>query len=96
MIAAVMAVLLATMVLALTRAFAGPGLYNRILAINTFGTKTVLFVAVSGFLFGRPEFLDIGILYALVNFVAVIAVLRLSHYQDLVSGGPEGPKGEST
>ena len=92
MILAVMAALLVTMVLALVRAFAGPGLYNRILAINVFGTKTVLFVAVAGFLFGRPEFLDIGILYALVNFVAVVAVLRLTHHDDYARGeGGEEP-----
>lgn len=89
MTVAVMAALLITMVMTLIRAFAGPVLYNRILAINMFGTKTVLFVAVSGFLFGRPEFLDIGILYALVNFVATIAVLRLTHYQELVRGAAE-------
>lgn len=92
MIFAVLAALLTTMVLALIRAFAGPGLYNRILAANMFGTKTVLFVAVAGFLFGRPEFLDIGILYALVNFVAIVAVLRLSHYQELVSGWMDGER----
>jgi multicomponent Na+:H+ antiporter subunit F len=86
-ILAVMVALLVTMILALVRAFVGPGRYNRILAINMFGTKTVLFVAVAGFLFGRPEFLDIGILYALVNFVAVVAVLRLTHHEDLVVGG---------
>jgi multicomponent Na+:H+ antiporter subunit F len=90
MIAAVMAALLVTMVLALLRAFVGPGLYNRILAVNMFGTKTVLFVAVSGFLFGRPDFLDIGILYALVNFVATIAVLRLAHYDDMVGDAAGG------
>jgi multicomponent Na+:H+ antiporter subunit F len=90
MIATVMAALLVTMVLALLRAFLGPGRYNRILAVNMFGTKTVLFVAVAGFLFGRPEFLDIGILYALVNFVATIAVLRLTHFDELVSGSGEG------
>jgi multicomponent Na+:H+ antiporter subunit F len=92
MIFAVMAALLVTMVLALLRAFLGPGRYDRILAINMFGTKTVLFVAVAGFLFGRPEFLDIGILYALVNFVATVAVLRLAHYRDLVSGSREGER----
>jgi multicomponent Na+:H+ antiporter subunit F len=92
MIFAVMAALLVTMVLALLRAFLGPDRYDRILAINMFGTKTVLFVAVAGFLFGRREFLDIGILYALVNFVATVAVLRLSHYQDLVSGSREGER----
>jgi multicomponent Na+:H+ antiporter subunit F len=90
MITAVMAALLVTMVLALLRAFVGPGLYNRILAINMFGTKTVLFVALSGFLFGRPDFLDIGILYALVNFVATIAVLRLTHYRELLGGRTGG------
>ncbi|XVV00234.1 monovalent cation/H+ antiporter complex subunit F [Actinosynnema sp. CA-248983] len=84
MMYALMAAVLVTMVLALVRAIAGPGRYNRILAVNVFGTKTVLFVAVAGYLFGRPDFLDIGILYALVNFVAVIAVLRLTHAEDLL------------
>jgi multicomponent Na+:H+ antiporter subunit F len=92
MMFAVMAALLVTMLLALVRAFVGPGRYNRILAINMFGTKTVLFVAVAGFLFGRPEFLDIGILYALVNFVAVVAVLRLTHHDDPV-GSQSGEDG---
>lgn len=82
MIVAVMAAVLVAMLLALVRAFVGPGRYNRILAINMFGTKTVLFVAIAGFLFGRPEFLDIAILYALVNFVSVVAVLRLTHRDD--------------
>lgn len=88
---AVMVVLLVTMALALIRAIRGPGRYNRILAINMFGTKTILFVAVAGFLFGPPGALDIGILYALVNFVAIVAVLRLTHYDELVGvdGGDE-------
>ncbi|WP_419999277.1 monovalent cation/H+ antiporter complex subunit F [Streptomyces boninensis] len=87
-----MAALLVTMVLVLLRAFIGPGRYNRILAVNMFGTKTVLFIAIAGFLFGRPEFLDIGILYALVNFVATIAVLRLTHYQELLRGTRDGER----
>lgn len=90
---AVVVVLMATMVLALVRAFVGPGRYNRILAINMFGTKTVLFVAVVGFLFDRPEFLDIGILYALVNFLVTVAVLRLTHYPELVARHREEDQG---
>jgi multicomponent Na+:H+ antiporter subunit F len=74
---------LTTMVLALARAFLGPTLYDRILAINMFGTKTVIFVALIGFLMGRPQFLDIALFYALVNFVGTIAVLKLSHYREL-------------
>ncbi|MEE4240337.1 MAG: monovalent cation/H+ antiporter complex subunit F [Desulfopila sp.] len=72
--------LLVVMALALIRAYAGPTLYDRILAVNNFGTKTVLLIAVIGFLGGRPEFLDIAIVYALINFISIIAVLRFFEY----------------
>ena len=72
--------LLVVMALALVRAFVGPTLYDRILAVNNFGTKTVLLIAVIGFLGGRPEFLDIAIVYALINFISIIAVLRFFEY----------------
>ncbi|CAA6808881.1 MAG: Multiple resistance and pH regulation protein F precursor [uncultured Thiotrichaceae bacterium] len=68
--------LLVVMGVALVRAFAGPSVYDRILAVNMFGTKTVLFLAVFGFFTGRPDFLDIALVYALINFIGVIAVLR--------------------
>lgn len=69
-------VLLVVMLMALVRAFLGPGVFDRVLAMNLFGTKTVLLIAVLQFYFGRPEFLDIALLYALMNFISVIAVLR--------------------
>lgn len=72
--------LLVVMALALARAFAGPTLYDRILAVNNFGTKTVLLIAVMDFLSGRPDFLDIAIVYALINFISVIGVLRFFEY----------------
>lgn len=75
--------ILVTMVLALARAWAGPTIYDRILAVNVFGTKTVLIIAVLGFMTGRPDFLDIGLVYALINFIGVIAVLKLVAYGDL-------------
>ena len=75
--------ILVTMALALTRAFLGPTVYDRILAVNAFGTKTVLLVAVFGFLTERPDFLDIALLYALINFVGTIAVLKFFEYRDL-------------
>jgi len=77
LIAATIAILV-VMIMAIIRAIAGPTLYDRILAVNMFGTKTVLFISVLGFLMGRPEFLDIAIVYALINFISVIAVLRHS------------------
>jgi multicomponent Na+:H+ antiporter subunit F len=73
---------LVSMLLALCRAFAGPTLYDRILAVNVFGTKTVLLIAILGFLMGRPEFLDIVMVYALINFISVIGVLRFFEYAD--------------
>ncbi|KAA6187941.1 pH regulation protein F [Thiohalocapsa marina] len=68
--------ILVVMGLALARAFLGPSVYDRILAVNMFGTKTVLLIAVYGFLTERPDFLDIAITYALINFIGIIAVLK--------------------
>lgn len=71
--------ILVVMAMALIRALWGPTVYDRILAVNVFGTKTVLLLAVIGFLYGRPEFLDIAIVYALINFISVMGVLRFFH-----------------
>jgi multicomponent Na+:H+ antiporter subunit F len=76
MFAAATLAVLVTMGLALIRAFRGPTVYDRILAVNMFGTKTVLFIAVFGFLTGRPDFLDIALVYALINFISTVAVLK--------------------
>ena len=80
-----------TMAMAIIRAFSGPTLYDRILAVNMFGTKTVLIIAVLGFLMGRPEFLDIALVYALINFIGVIALLKYFKYENLSIGPGESP-----
>ena len=67
---------LITMALAFGRALLGPTIYDRLLAANMFGTKTVLLLSVVAFLYGRPDFLDLALVYALINFVGVIAVLE--------------------
>ncbi len=72
--------ILVTMSLALARAAMGPTVFDRILALNMFGTKTVLLIAVIGFMTGRPDFLDLGLVYALMSFIGVIAVLRFSRF----------------
>ena len=79
--AAVLAIIVA-MALALVRALKGPTIYDRILALNMFGTKTVLVIALLGYAMGRPDFLDIAIVYALINFIATIAILRFFEYGD--------------
>ena len=74
MFVAAAAAVLVSMLLALIRAVKGPTVYDRILAVNTFGTLTVILIAVHGFLVGRPEFLDLALVYALINFIGTIAV----------------------
>jgi multicomponent Na+:H+ antiporter subunit F len=69
--------ILVAIALALVRAFLGPSLFDRILAVNMIGTHTVLMVAVLGFLNGRPEYLDIALVYVLISFVSTIAVLKV-------------------
>jgi multicomponent Na+:H+ antiporter subunit F len=64
----------------LARLYIGPTVYDRVLASNAFGTQTVLFIGVLGFLTGRPDFLDIALLYALINFIGTIAVLKFFRY----------------
>lgn len=72
-----------SMILVLIRLYTGPSLYDRVLAVNSFGTHTVLFIGVIGFLTGRPDFLDIALLYALINFVGTIAILKFFRYRAL-------------
>jgi len=80
MYAVALVAIMITMGLALTRAALGPTVFDRILALNMFGTKTVLLIAAIGFLTGRPDFLDLALVYALINFIGVIAVLRFAQH----------------
>jgi len=78
---------LVTMALALVRALRGPTIYDRLLAANMFGTKTVLLLSVVAFLYGRPDFLDLALVYALINFIGVIAVLEFIRVREDDSDG---------
>lgn len=75
--------ILIAMGMALTRALLGPTVYDRVMAVNTFGTKTVLLIAVAGYLAERPEFMDLALVYALINFIGTIAVLKFFEFGDL-------------
>jgi len=79
-----------TMALMLMRLIGGPTLYDRLLAVNSFGTKTVLFLCVFCFIIGRPDGVDIALLYALMNFIATIAVLKFFNYRALDVGLMQG------
>ncbi len=84
---------LVTMGLAMARALLGPTVYDRVLAVNMFGTKTVLIIALIGFFTERPEFLDLALAYGLLNFIGTIAVLKFFQFGSLGASGP--PTGET-
>ena len=92
----VIAVLLSTMGLALVRAMLGPTVYDRILAANTFSTKTILMVLSFGFAMGEPElYVDIALMYALLGFIVTVAVLKVSEFGNLGQARPDNsPKPE--
>lgn len=77
----------ATMALALVRALKGPTVYDRIVAVNVFGTKTVLIVALITAISGNDDLIDVALVYALINFIAVVAVLKLVRMRDLGAAG---------
>ena len=76
---AIMAILMA-MAMAVARAVMGPTAFDRLLAANSIGTFAIMLLALFGFLTGRPEFLDLGITYALLNMIGTLAVLKFFRY----------------
>jgi len=78
-----------TMALSLWRALAGPSVYDTIVGVNAFGTKTVLLVALISFFTGHHDLIDVALVYALINFIAVIAVLKLVRRRDLATSGSQ-------
>ena len=79
-------IILLAMFLSLVSAIIGSTVYDKILAVNIFGTITVLFIALFGFLNKRPDFLDIALVYALINFISTIAILKFFEYGDISKG----------
>jgi multicomponent Na+:H+ antiporter subunit F len=87
---AVLVAILVTMALALARALLGPSVYDRVLAVNMFGTKTVLLLSVVALLYGRNDFIDLALAYALVNFIGVLAVLKFTQSYLIRHANAEG------
>jgi multicomponent Na+:H+ antiporter subunit F len=82
LIGAAILALLVTLALVLIRAFLGPSVYDRILAVNSFGTKTVLLIIVGGHALGWFGYVDIALMYAMINFVGTLAIMRFFEAQD--------------
>ena len=91
---AIVALLVSALML-LGRVYLGPTLYDRVIAVNSIGTLAVLIIAVTGFLTGRPDFLDIALLYALLNFIGTIAILKFFRYKMLDKNPADSSQDES-
>lgn len=89
MFAAATLLLLVTVSLTLVRAVIGPSVFDRLLATNTIGTCTVLLLAVIGFLTERPEFLDLALVYGLLNVIGTVAVLKFFRQGNLGDPGSD-------
>ena len=87
--------LVLTMFLLVVRAAMGPTVFDRILAANAFGTQTVLLIAVAGFLSGRPEWLDLALVYAMMSFISTIAVMKFARFGNLASDAQSSAAAES-
>jgi len=88
------AALLLTLTGVLARALIGPTVFDRTLAVNSAGTIAMLLLAVIGFMTGRPDFLDIAIVYGLLNVVGTIAVLKFFRHGDLGDPGDAQDAGD--
>jgi multicomponent Na+:H+ antiporter subunit F len=89
MIATALIAILAAVALLIVRALRGPSVFDRLVAASAIGNAAVLILALFGFLTGRPEFLDIGITYALLNMIGIFAVLKFVRFGALGAGGEE-------
>lgn len=89
MFAAAALAILVALVLVVLRALKGPTLFDRVLAGNSVGTLAILLLAAVGFLTGRPEWLDIGITYGLLNLISTLAILKFVRHGDLAHDAEE-------
>jgi len=83
MFSALACALLLAAALVLVRAALGPSVFDRLQAANTIGTCAMLLLATLGFLTERPDFLDLALVYGLLNVIGTIAVLKFCRFGDL-------------
>ncbi|MDI6810257.1 MAG: monovalent cation/H+ antiporter complex subunit F [archaeon] len=75
-----------TILLSLYRAAFGPGVFNRVAAVNVIGTKTIVLLVLIGYYFERPLFFDISLLYALLNFIGTLIFAKYLERGEVWSG----------
>lgn len=78
-------VIVFTILLCTYRAVVGPGIFNRVVAVNVIGTKTIVLLVLIGYYFERPMFFDIALLYAMLNFIATLVFAKYVQRGDVCS-----------
>jgi multicomponent Na+:H+ antiporter subunit F len=69
--------LFSLVLLCLYRGVFGPGVLNRIAGISAIGTKTLVILLLMGFIYNRVDmFIDISMVYALLNFIGTITAAK--------------------
>jgi multicomponent Na+:H+ antiporter subunit F len=67
-----------TAVVAMYRVVRGPTTQDRVIGVNAVGTTTVIIITLIAVAFDEPSFLDIAIVYALLNFLMSIAISKFT------------------
>lgn len=73
------AVVVVTTILVVYRVAVGPTTYDRVIGVNLIGTSIVMVLVLLAAGLDRPEYLDIAIVYALLNFVLSLIVGRFTY-----------------
>ncbi len=72
------AVLVVLAIAVLYRAIKGPTMQDRVIAVNVLGTNTVVILALLAVALDSESFLDIALVYALLNFLMAVAISKFS------------------
>ena len=76
----VIALISVALLISILRFIFAEEIYTKILTTNLIGTKIVLLILLSGTLSIEKDFTDIALVYALINFISTIVILK--YYED--------------
>jgi multicomponent Na+:H+ antiporter subunit F len=72
------AAFVALAVVVLYRVVKGPTMQDRVIAVNVVGSNTVVILALLAAALGEPGYLDVALVYALLNFLMSIAISKFT------------------
>lgn len=76
MVSLVIAGLFISIIMLLVHVVLKKKISDRIMTINSISTNVILVIVLLGLVFNTDFFVDVAIIYALINFISTIAFLR--------------------